>query len=66
MPWFVFQFTGEVVLLTTVQCKVYPGDGDGGHYQWGQALHSIDFDCKAPPSAVYVDVVGDKFVSRRF
>ena len=56
---------GEAVLLSGVQCKLYPGDGDGGHHQWGQALHSIDLECCVQPGALSVDVLRDKFVTRR-
>ncbi|KAK7104591.1 hypothetical protein V1264_019286 [Littorina saxatilis] len=61
----MMEFKGEAVLLATVQCKVYPGDGDGGHYQWGQTLHSIDLDCKALTDGAYVDLISEKFVSSR-
>ncbi|KAL8589737.1 hypothetical protein ACOMHN_027245 [Nucella lapillus] len=62
----MMEFQEEAVLLTTVQCKVYAGDGDGGHYQWGQALHSIDIECRQTTAdSAYVHVLTDKFVSKR-
>ncbi|XP_076463393.1 CB1 cannabinoid receptor-interacting protein 1-like [Babylonia areolata] len=62
----MLEFQGENLVVTTVQCKVYPGEGEGGHYRWGQALHSIDLHCGLLTSeATFTTVITHSVVSKR-
>ncbi|PVD25817.1 hypothetical protein C0Q70_13480 [Pomacea canaliculata] len=61
----VLELKGENIVLAMVQCKIYPGEGSGGHWQWGQPLRAIELECSAASDGSYIDVLRQSLTGRR-